>query len=202
VRGGYEPEVLYASVGEPLRIVFSREETAPCSERVLFPEFGRSAMLPPFEDVALELVPERAGEYEFTCQLGVLRGKLVVAEDDGARAAGAAALPADQWRERSGAASGPDTVDGMLLALAAWLCTVPLLLVVAVPVVGWRGGAAGALVWLGFIVAACFALCLLRCTCTGSAKDLHTSFEAEVDTDVERERREPCTGITAGTGSG
>jgi plastocyanin domain-containing protein len=78
VRGGYEPSVLYGRVGEPLRIVFSREETASCSEHVVFPAFGKSAMLPPFEDVVLELVPEHAGEYEFTCQLGMLRGRLVV----------------------------------------------------------------------------------------------------------------------------
>ncbi|HEU0247887.1 MAG TPA: cupredoxin domain-containing protein [Gaiellaceae bacterium] len=82
VKGGYQPSVLHAHVGEPLRIVFAREETAACSEHVVFPAFGKSAMLPPFEEVALELVPEHAGEYEFTCQLGMLRGRLVV-EDTG-----------------------------------------------------------------------------------------------------------------------
>ena len=85
VRGGYEPSLLRARVGEPLRIVFRREETASCSEHVVFPAFGKSAMLPPFEDVAVELVPERAGVYEFTCQLGMLHGRLVVDDDAGAR---------------------------------------------------------------------------------------------------------------------
>ena len=84
VKGGYQPSVVYGRVGEPLRIVFSREETASCSEHVVFPAFGMSAMLPPFEDVALDLVPERAGEYEFTCQMGMLRGRLVVVEDGNA----------------------------------------------------------------------------------------------------------------------
>jgi plastocyanin domain-containing protein len=82
VRGGYEPSVLHGRVGEPLRIVFSREESATCSEHVVFPAFGMSAMLPSFEDVVVELVPERVGEYEFTCQLGVLRGRLVVDGDE------------------------------------------------------------------------------------------------------------------------
>lgn len=86
VRGGYQPSVLYGRVGEPVRIVFVREETASCSEHVVFPAFGKSAMLPPFEEVALELLPEHAGEYEFTCQLGMLRGRLVVEETgNGAR---------------------------------------------------------------------------------------------------------------------
>jgi plastocyanin domain-containing protein len=81
VKGGFEPDTIFARANTPLRIVFRREETAACSERVVFPELGRSATLPPFEDVSLELHPERAGEYEFTCQLGVLRGRLMVSGD-------------------------------------------------------------------------------------------------------------------------
>ena len=80
VDGGYEPSVVHARVAEPLRLVFSREETTACSEHVVFPDFGKSAMLPPFEDVAVDLLPERAGESEFTCQFGMLRGRLVVEE--------------------------------------------------------------------------------------------------------------------------
>ena len=78
VRGGYEPDTVYARAGEPVVMVFRREETAPCSERVIFPALGKSAMLPAFEDVTVELRPPTPGEYEFTCQLGVLRGRLVV----------------------------------------------------------------------------------------------------------------------------
>jgi len=82
VRGGYEPAVVHARAGEPLRLVFRREETAACSERVVFPAFGKSAMLPPYQDVVVELAPTTPGEFEFTCQMGVLRGTIVV-EDGG-----------------------------------------------------------------------------------------------------------------------
>jgi len=78
VKGGFEPDTIVHRVGEPLQLVFRREETASCSERVVFPELGRSATLPPFQDVSLELWPRSPGEYTFTCQLGVLRGRLVV----------------------------------------------------------------------------------------------------------------------------
>jgi plastocyanin domain-containing protein len=78
VRGRYEPDTIVAAAGRPLRITFRREDTLACSERVVFPDFGKSAMLPPHEDVTIDLVPERAGEYEFTCQLGLLRGLLIV----------------------------------------------------------------------------------------------------------------------------
>ena len=80
VRGGYSPSTVYGRVGEPLRLTFRREETATCSERVVFPDFGKSAMLPPYQDVTVELQPERAGEYEFTCQMGMLHGRLIVEE--------------------------------------------------------------------------------------------------------------------------
>jgi plastocyanin domain-containing protein len=78
VKGRYSPEVIEARPGERLRLVFRREETAACSERVIFPSLGKSVMLPPFEDVTVDLGPMPAGEHEFTCELGVLRGRIVV----------------------------------------------------------------------------------------------------------------------------
>ena len=78
VRGGYRPQVLHALAGEPLRIGFLREETAPCSERVIFPSFGKSAMLPYGERVVVELPPAAPGRYEFTGAMNRLHGTLVV----------------------------------------------------------------------------------------------------------------------------
>lgn len=78
VRGGYDPETIYAEAGAPLRIVFSREESTLCSEQVVFPAFGKSATLQQGKKVAVDLLPETPGEYEFTCGMGMLHGKLVV----------------------------------------------------------------------------------------------------------------------------
>ena len=80
VRGGYRPDTIYARVGEPLRLTFRREETAPCSERVVFADLGKSAMLPAYQDVTIELTPNRPGVHEFTCQMGMLHGRLIVEE--------------------------------------------------------------------------------------------------------------------------
>ena len=80
VHGGYQPDTIYALVGEPLRLIFRREETAPCSEWVVFPDLGKSAMLPVYQDVTIELTLDRAGVHEFTCQLGMLHGRLIVEE--------------------------------------------------------------------------------------------------------------------------
>ena len=78
VRGGYSPDVVYARAGAPIRLAFLREESASCSERVVFPAFGKSAMLPRGERIAIELPPSPPGTYEFTCAMKMLRGTLVV----------------------------------------------------------------------------------------------------------------------------
>ena len=161
VKGGYQPSVVHGRVGEPLRIVFSREETASCSEHVVFPAFGKSAMLPPFEDVSLEVVPERVGEYEFTCQMGVLRGRLVV-EDTADGPGSVDPAPARRLRPRWPRGFGDEHGDTALLAFVAWLCSLPLLLLVAVPFLGWRVGGLLALLWFGVIAGACVAVCVRR----------------------------------------
>ncbi|MBI4183862.1 MAG: cupredoxin domain-containing protein [Proteobacteria bacterium] len=78
VKGGYTPDTIVVRRGKPVRLNFRREETAACSEMVLFPDFKKSARLPAGETVAVELLPEKPGEYEFACQMGMLRGRLVV----------------------------------------------------------------------------------------------------------------------------
>jgi plastocyanin domain-containing protein len=78
VKGGYSPDVIVVQRGRPVRFTFTRQESAACSERVLFPDFNKNAALPEGEQVTLEFTPEKPGEYGFQCQMGMLRGKLIV----------------------------------------------------------------------------------------------------------------------------
>ena len=78
VKGGYTPDVIVVEHGKPVRLRFRREETASCSEMVQFPEFNKSAMLPTGEEVLVEFMPDKPGEYGFSCQMGMFRGKLIV----------------------------------------------------------------------------------------------------------------------------
>lgn len=78
VHGGYEPDVVRVPAGRPARIAFLREELAQCSERVVFPALGLNVALPAFEEVVVDLGERQPGEVEFTCQLGVLRGRVIV----------------------------------------------------------------------------------------------------------------------------
>ena len=45
---------------------------------VLFPDFNKSAKLPEDQDVLVEIMPDKLGEYCFQCQMGMTRGKLIV----------------------------------------------------------------------------------------------------------------------------
>ena len=78
VKGAYTPNTIIVEHGKPVRLNFLRQETAACSEEVVFPDFVRRAQLPEGELVPVDFVPDQAGEYEFTCGMGMLRGKLVV----------------------------------------------------------------------------------------------------------------------------
>ena len=77
VKGGYSPATVRARAGEPLRLVFDRQETSSCSEEVVFPDFGVRKFLPAFRKTAIELTPPAAGRYEFTCGMGMLHGALI-----------------------------------------------------------------------------------------------------------------------------
>ena len=80
VQGGYEPSLLRAKTGRPLRIVFDRRDTSGCSEEVVFPDFGIRKFLPTGQRTTIEVTPPKAGRYEFMCGMSMLRGALV-AED-------------------------------------------------------------------------------------------------------------------------
>ena len=78
VRGGYDPDVIEVRAGRPVRLIFRREEVEGCSDTVLLPEWKITRKLPAHEETVVEFTPATAGEYEFTCGMQMLRGKIVV----------------------------------------------------------------------------------------------------------------------------
>jgi plastocyanin domain-containing protein len=80
VDGGYSPAVVRVKAGRPVRLVFDRKDSGSCSEEVVFPDFGVRRFLPTGEKTVVEVTPPRAGRYDFTCGMSMLRGALV-AED-------------------------------------------------------------------------------------------------------------------------
>ena len=78
VQGGYSPAQVRVKRGAPVRLVFDRQETSSCSEEVVIPEFGIRRFLPAFQKTAVEITPQKAGTFDFTCGMSMLRGKLTV----------------------------------------------------------------------------------------------------------------------------
>ncbi len=78
VKGGYSPDTIVVQAGKPVRLQFYRDETADCSERVVFERFGIDQQLPAFQTTAVEFTPDQPGEYPFRCGMNMLKGLLVV----------------------------------------------------------------------------------------------------------------------------
>jgi plastocyanin domain-containing protein len=81
VRGGYTPAAVRVKRGAPVRLLFDRQETSSCSEEVVIPAFGVRRFLPAHQTTAVEFTPAQAGDYEFTCGMSMLHGKLTVEEE-------------------------------------------------------------------------------------------------------------------------
>ena len=78
VKGGYSPDVVVVKQGIPVKLDFYRDETASCSEQVVFGDFGIARDLPAFKTTSIEFTPDKAGEFTFVCGMNMLRGKLIV----------------------------------------------------------------------------------------------------------------------------
>ena len=78
VKGGYSPDVIVVKQNQPVKLDFYRDETASCSEQVIFGDFGIARDLPAFKTTSVEFTPEKEGEFTFTCGMNMMRSTLVV----------------------------------------------------------------------------------------------------------------------------
>ena len=76
--GTYQPAAIEAPAGQALTLRFLRHDATPCAEKVLFGDLGISANLPLGKPQTLSLGPLPPGTHEFTCQMGMYRGRLIV----------------------------------------------------------------------------------------------------------------------------
>src|SRR6516225_2919238 len=84
VRGGYNPNIIEARKGIPLRLIFDRQENSDCTSRVVFPDFQVSKSLPAFGTTELQLTPDQEGSFEFACGMNMVHGTLIVQDAEGA----------------------------------------------------------------------------------------------------------------------
>lgn len=77
VKGGYDPDTITVEAGRPVRLLFYRDETAECSERVVFEALKLEKPLPAYETTIVEFTPTQPGDYPFRCGKSVMRGRVV-----------------------------------------------------------------------------------------------------------------------------
>ena len=76
--GVYTPARIEVGLDEPVTLRFLRKDPSPCAEKVIFSELNVSRDLVVGKAQEIRLNPSRPGEFEFTCQMGMYRGLLVV----------------------------------------------------------------------------------------------------------------------------
>lgn len=74
--GVYQPAHIEIKVNHPVTLRFIREDASPCAEVVVFGSLNISEQLPLGKPKDIPLTLKSPGEYEFTCQMGMYRGKI------------------------------------------------------------------------------------------------------------------------------
>ena len=75
--GTYHPAAIEVPAGQPLTLRFVRHDATPCAEKVVFGSINVAADLPLGKPQIVSIGPLPPGTYEFTCQMGMYRGRLI-----------------------------------------------------------------------------------------------------------------------------
>lgn len=117
---GYHPDAIIARAGLPLRLVFRRDDDDACSERVVFSSPHLDRRLAATGPTTIDLPAQPPGEVRFTCGMGRYRGRIVLITER---------APSILRRLRT-RASRLETPLGTALVL--WICSLPLIALLAV----------------------------------------------------------------------
>ena len=143
VHAGYHPDAIVAQAGLPLRLVFRRDDDDVCSERVVFSGPRLDRRLAPTGTTTIELPAQGPGDIRFTCGMGRYRGHIGFVEEQAPSIVG-------RLREQAGRLDTP-----LGTALVLWICSLPLIALVAVIALDTGAAIAAAGVALVAWVAGC-----------------------------------------------
>ena len=133
VLGGYQPAVVRARTGVPLRLTFDRREDGDCSARVVFPDLGVNRFLAPFASTTVDVSTDRPGTFDFACGMNMLHGQLVVEGEPAAASASTApsgVAAADVDLDAEGAAHRSELADLARRVLVGAVLTLPVFVAV------------------------------------------------------------------------
>jgi plastocyanin len=75
---GYEPANFQLKRGVPAEITFERTDEKNCGTELVFDTYGIRKELKVGQPVKVNFTPDKDGEFQFTCGMGMLRGAVVV----------------------------------------------------------------------------------------------------------------------------
>lgn len=78
VEGGYKPDRISIPFGQTTKLVFERKDSNSCLEEVVLADFKIKKALPMNEKVIVEITPDKKGEFDFSCAMGMFHGKLII----------------------------------------------------------------------------------------------------------------------------
>lgn len=78
VKDEYSPDRIVVKQGQPVRLLFYREDDSECTAQVVIPDLKLKQDLAVRQETAVDLVPEKEGEFTFACGMDMMKGKLVV----------------------------------------------------------------------------------------------------------------------------
>lgn len=146
VHGGYRPDSIRARAGEPLRIVFRRQDEDVCSERVVFSSPRLDRRLAAAGATTIDLPAQPPGEIRFTCGMGRYRGRIELVDE---RQPPLLARLRGQVRRLE---------EPLGTAVVLWISSLPLIALIAVLALDWGTAIAAA----GAALIAWVAGCLWR----------------------------------------
>ncbi len=80
VKGGYSPDVVSIPKNKTTKLNFIRRDPSNCLEEVVIGDFKIRRQLPLNQKVTIELTPQRAGEFKYSCGMNMYHGKIIVTE--------------------------------------------------------------------------------------------------------------------------
>ena len=78
VEGGYSPDVISIPKGKTTKLNFLRKDPSSCLEEVVLGDFKIRKQLPLNQRVTIELTPQEAGEFKYSCGMNMYHGKIIV----------------------------------------------------------------------------------------------------------------------------
>lgn len=78
VKGGYSPNVISVKKGKTVTLNFIRNDESSCLEEVILADFKIKKYLPLNKKISIQITPEKIGNFDFSCGMGMFHGKLVV----------------------------------------------------------------------------------------------------------------------------